>query len=158
MDYETYMSIVSSSEPDEWLHLFNENNEEVFIYKKDLNIWFKKVSTDEMFAGGLWGGETWATNFPDPKAYNVYVYMYYCNSLVDVKRFIAVDGGRVDLPLPELPEKVKEAGVKGRMLEEELKPEEYRFVRKIDYKIACILNNDDERFRSYVSRFEIKDE
>lgn len=153
MDYETYVRVVSSSDPDEWLHLSNENNEDIFTYKRDLNIWFKRVSTDEILEG-----EAWATNFPDPEAKIVYVYMYYHNSLVDVKRFVVVDGGRVDLPLPELPEKVKEVATEGRMLEEELKPEEYKFIKKTDYEIARILNNDDERFRDYVSRFEIKDE
>ncbi len=153
MDYETYMRIVSSSDPHDWLHLLNEKNEEVFTYGRCLNIWFKEVSSnDEEFE------EPWTKKFPDPRAWRVYVYMYYCNSLVDVKLFVAVDGGRVVSPIPEIPERVREVAARGELLEEELKPEEFRFIKKLDYKIACILNNDNERFRDYVSRFEVKDE
>ena len=153
MDYETYMKIVSSSDLHDWLHFSNEKNEEVFTYRRLLNIWFKEVSiNDEEFE------EPWAKKFPDPRAWRVYVYMYYCTSLVDVRLFVAVDGGRVVLPLPEIPERVREVAARGKFLKEELKPEEFRFIKKLDYKIARILNNDNERFGDYVSRFEIKDE
>lgn len=61
--------------------------------KNDLNIWIKRVITDEPFE------EEWAKRNPNPEAYKVDVKFYYGNSLVDTDLYVSVDGYRAIVPL-----------------------------------------------------------
>jgi hypothetical protein len=154
MDYRTFKEIIINSNPEDWLvtegvkqtFYFNdptrkeeitceEDSKTVLVYKGDLNIRIEEeTDINKEFH------EKWAQDFPDPRAYRVIARLYYGCSLVEEKVFVAVDGFRATLPLPE--------------------PPDYKYINYEDYRIARILNwNEALRksyFDTYIKRFEIK--
>ena len=132
MTYDEYFNLVLNSEPEDWL-FFDEKN--VLTFKHDLNIWIKRIITDERFE------EEWAERYPDSRAYKVNVEFYYGNSLVGTDIFVSVDGHRAIVPI------VKVEG------------EEYtNNISRRDYIIARILSQASWVEGRYLDSFNIIDE
>ena len=132
MTYDEYFELILNSEPEDWL-FFDEKDR--LTFKHDLNIWIKRIITDERFE------EEWAERHPDSKAYRVNVEFYYGNSLVGTGLFVSVDGHRAIVPIVKIEGK-----------------EYTNKVSRKDYIIARILNQADWIEERYLSGFDIVDE
>lgn len=130
MTYEEYISTILKSTPEEWL---NFEEEGILTLKNDLDIWIKKIATDEKF------DEEWVRSYADKNAYRVNVEFYYRNSLVEKEVFVYVDGYRAIVPLS--------------------KDRYSKKASKKDYIIAKILNQNNPNFveERYLKEFDIID-
>lgn len=102
MDLRHLTSIVLASSKDDWHHLAEAfqctpapHHESAAVYIPDIDI--------RMAWGLTWNEsfeEPWVKEFPNPRAWGVYLDILYRNALVLRVPYVEVDEGRVSLPLP----------------------------------------------------------
>lgn len=116
-----------------------KSHSSICIYKEniDITIGYGIVSNEDF-------KESWANQFPDPKAYSKIVDIFYRNSLVFRETYLVVDGGRCELPIPSY-------GQNGELV---VSRDYYNFIKLLE-KLANGSSSDDN-FNYYFNQTGIK--
>ena len=111
---------------------------EVWIYRGDVDLRIEEFEVDRDPTDRV--NVDWATNFPDQTAWKE-VYVIYCGqSPIETVHLVDVDGSRASLPFATMPSSKE--------------------VRRLDYKVAVIVNHNEQSFFDYFRRvgFTVGDE
>ena len=87
-------SRVVDSEPSDWSY---DDDRGIYTLQEDALLQIRQVRKDDLEAFH----EDWSEHFPDPAAYRDIYELYYNNNLIEDYFFIAVDGFRMSIPLPQ---------------------------------------------------------
>ena len=103
MNYVEYRDAVMASKPNEWIA---QRRLGTWVLKNDLmiSIETEKRSLMELDKNDFLAPyrEEWATKFSDPRAYMQRYWLKYGVNVLDIICMIALDGGRVIVPLPKM--------------------------------------------------------
>jgi len=87
-------SRVVDSEPRDWSYDYDRG---IYTFREDALLQIRQVKKDDLEAFH----EDWSEHFPDPAAYRDIYELYYNNNLIEDYFFVAVDGFRMSIPLPQ---------------------------------------------------------
>lgn len=97
MSSNELMYFILTTEKNAWVRLNHEDNIEVYL---------REVPTLRFIVSNIPDLENyrtnWANSFPDPQAQSYSYRLYYNNNLLKQTTLVTVDGGRVELPQPDL--------------------------------------------------------
>lgn len=84
---------IVDSDVDDW----KTDDEKIYIFEKDVAIRIERSSFEEYTDFN----ESWAAGFSDPNARKFSVTIFYESSPINREYIVAVDGYRIDIPLPD---------------------------------------------------------
>lgn len=97
---EILQFIIETHPKNDWKLVHSKYTEEAFL-KEDMRLRIR-VRWDEEDRASRSFHEVWATNFPDSNATRDWYDLLYDGNLIERYMLISVDGGRAELPLPDL--------------------------------------------------------
>ena len=94
MTYHSLIHFVMSTTPADWLA---DDSTGIFLCKSDVNVRIVRAKTDKrIFA------EEWAMDYPSKNPHPQNFTLWHGSSQVKTYFFVAVDGYRADLPMPQI--------------------------------------------------------
>lgn len=93
--------IMNSDSKDDWYHTRTSDWTDIAFFKQDVNLRFEIYYNEDGTQNEDFKA-VWANRFPDQHARGYFVFLRFCNTLIDTYILVSVDGGRAFLPIPKL--------------------------------------------------------
>lgn len=96
MNYSELKSKILESDPDDWMR---SKPEVIYTFPADIRIQIRRIAEE---GESRPFSEPWATKHPDPSATVSMWGLFFNGSLIEEFWFASVDGGRAEIPYPDL--------------------------------------------------------